>query len=298
MSGINSIPPRRLLFSGGGIRVISCLGALQVLQEKNIVKCVREYCGVSAGALLALMLALDYSLHTIQRFCFEFDFSDISGVDIDAILDSLDQFGINSGDSLKNLIRKILYHKGFGPDTTFKQLADSGKVKKLRMWASDIQYMKLIEFSAEKTPDISVQIALYASMTLPMYFTPVLHPDTNTMLLDGGILDNYPISVLTEAEAEETLGFVFEYAKLPGTIDDFSSFFSRILGGYYMPSYQKQIEKYKHLTICIPCQEFSTTNFEATKEDRLQLVSIGRQAAECFFKNPKMRHIIRRNSVS
>ena len=53
MRGINSIPPRRLLFSGGGIRVISCLGALQVLQEKNIVKCVREYCGVSAGALAA-----------------------------------------------------------------------------------------------------------------------------------------------------------------------------------------------------------------------------------------------------
>lgn len=292
------IPPRRLLFSGGGIRVIGYLGALHVLEEKHMLHQVREFCGVSAGALVSLMLALNYSLKVIERFCFEFDFSQIGGFEIDSVLDSIEEFGINSGDSIKSLIRKILFHKGFGPDTTFAELAASGKTKQLRVWASDIQYLKLLEFSAEKTPEVCIQLALYASMTLPMYFIPVHHPVTKTLLLDGGVLDNYPISSFTEEEVEQTLGFTFEHSKLPVDVNDFSSFLSVILGGYYMPSYQKMIEKHKCRTIILPCQEVPSIHFEATKEEKQRLMAIGRQATETFFKKCMVQtYRTRRNSV-
>lgn len=296
---MRTIPPRRLLFSGGGIRVVSYLGALQVLQENNLLKHVREFCGVSAGALVSLMLALEYRFHVIERFCYEFDFSTMHGFEIETILESMEQFGLNSGENVKGLLKKILHHKGFGPDTTFGELNASGKAKKLRVWASDIQYLKLIEFSAEKTPNMSIVNALYASMALPVYFTPVLHSETKTLLLDGGILDNYPISTLTETEIEETLGFTFEHSKFPIDVQDISSLLSLIFAGYYMPCYQKQIEKYKSRTIVLPCQEFPSTEFNISMEDRQRLVSVGRQAAENFLKSPKLEYAIkRRNSVS
>jgi predicted acylesterase/phospholipase RssA len=292
------IPPRRLLFSGGGVRVVSYLGALQVLQEQNLLIHVREFCGVSAGALIALMLALGYSQHVLERFCFEYDFSELGCIEPDALLESMETFGVNSGENLRSLIRKVLHHKGFGPDTTFGELQASGTVKGIRIWATDIQYIKLLEFSAEKTPTIPIQLALYASMSLPMVFTPIKHPDTHTLLLDGGVLDNYPIGSFTEKEVEETLGFVFEFKSFPVQVDDIMSFLSLLTSGYYMPSYQSTFQKHKCNTIVVPCQEFSSVKFEASKEDRLWLVSKGRQATEDFLCRGSTSRLSRRASVS
>jgi predicted acylesterase/phospholipase RssA len=295
---IPRIPPRRLVFSGGGMRVLSYLGVIQVLQEHKLLSNVRELCGVSAGALIALMLGLGYSFHVFERFCFEFDFSILGGIDFDTILDSIEQYGLNSGEKLKALIAKILYHKGFGPDTTFGELQASGKAKLIRIWASDIQYLKPIEFSATKTPNIPIVIGLYASMTLPMYYTPLRHPETNTMLLDGGVFDNYPISYLSESEAEESLGCTFEHKTLPAPVHDISSYIALITSGYYIPSYKVLIEKHKCRTIIVKCQEFPSTKFEITQEERQMLVSLGRQAAEIFLQSQFPSNSLRRNSVS
>jgi predicted acylesterase/phospholipase RssA len=292
------IPPRRLLFSGGGVRVVSYLGALQVFQERKLLDHVREFCGVSAGGIVALLLALGYSFHVMERFCFEFDFSTMHSFELETMFESIEHLGINSGDSIKTLIQKILRHKGFGPETTFQDLHASGRVKGYRIWASDIQYLRLVEFSLEKTPNIPIVTALYASMALPMYFIPVRHPETQTLLLDGGVLDNYPICMLSDEEIEETIGFVFEYSTLPVDVKDMSSLFSLLLSGYYMPTYQSQIKKYKHRTVVLLCQEFASTNFEASIEDRKRLSDTGRKAALEFLSVPKLPICRRRNSVS
>jgi NTE family protein len=296
--GIPTIPPRRLLFSGGGIRVISYLGVLQILEQKNILHHVREYCGVSAGGLISLMLALGYKLSIIERFCYEYNWENVRSMNPDGALDFLEQYGIDDGLNLELLIQKILFHKGFGPNATFADLENSGKVKSIRVWASDIQNMRPIEFSAKITPTISVVFALRASMCIPMYFIPVRHPETNTILVDGGIFDNYPISYLTEQEIRDTLGVVFEYSKIPQDVNDIMEFVSLLTSGYYKPSYQSILERHKSRTIIIPCAEFSALNFEASLEERQQLVAIGRQAAENFFNETVKSDCIRRYSVS
>lgn len=290
------VPPRRLLFSGGGIRVISYLGVLQVLQEQKYLQHVKEFCGVSAGGLVALMLALGYKMSVIERFCFEYDWSNVRSVDPDGAFEFLETYGIDDGTNLEKLIHKILYHKGFGPNVTFLDLQSSGRVKKYRIWASDIQNIKPIEFSATATPNFSVTLALRASMCIPLYFIPVKHPDTHTMLVDGGVFDNYPISYFTDEEAKETLGIVFEFQTTPQEVNDFTGFISLITTGYYKPSYQSLLKKHRERTIVIPCAEFSSLNFEATVEERQMLAAIGRKAATKFLnstENPPLR----RNSI-
>lgn len=71
------IPPRRLVFAGGGIRAIAHLGACAQLAEAELLKHVKEYCGVSAGAFMAFTLALGYRLSTLQLLCKEFDFGQV-----------------------------------------------------------------------------------------------------------------------------------------------------------------------------------------------------------------------------
>lgn len=291
------IPPRRLLFSGGGIRVISYLGVLQILQEKQMLNNIREFCGVSAGALVSLMLALGYSMQVIERFCYEYDFSNVRSLEPDNAFELFDKFGLDSGENIEKLIKKILFHKGFIESTTFEDLHMSGKVKSLRIWAADIQNLKPVEFSYTRTPKMSIVQAMRASMAIPLYFTPVRHPDTETLLCDGGVFDNYPISYLTDNEAEESLGVCFEFGHVPVDIHDLSSFIAMITSGYYMPSYRKLLQKHKDRTIVIPCAEYSCLDFDISLENRRLLVSKGRQAAEDFFSRSTDLYILRRHSV-
>ncbi len=291
------VPPRRLVFAGGGIRVISYVGVLEALEERKLLHHIRETCGVSAGSLTALMLALGYSLHVIKNFSLQYDFSNVRSVEPEDAFEFMETYGLDNGENLQALVKKILYHKGFGPATTFKELEASGRCKSLRLWASDIQNARPIEFSAIASPDISVVFALHASMAVPLYFTPLKHPYTDTMLVDGGVFDNYPISYLTEAEAEETIGVTFEFSKTPLEVTDFGTFVSLLTVGYYLPSYKQLIERHKSRTIIIPCGEYPSLNFEASVEERQKLVAMGHKAAEDFFKQRARPTIRRRHSV-
>ena len=291
------IPPRRLVFSGGGIRVISYLGVLQVLQERKLLDYIREFCGVSAGSLISLMLALGYTMQVIERFCYEYDFTNIRSLEPDNALELFVNFGLDDGVNLEKLIEKILFHKGFMATATFEDLYRSGRVRNIRLWAADIQNLKAVEFSYRKTPTISVIQALRASMSFPLYFIPVRHPETGFILCDGGVFDNYPISYLSDSESEESLGICFEFGKLPLEVHDLSSYISMLTSGYYMPSYQKLIERHKDRTIVIPCAEASALDFEMSLEDRRVLVLKGRQATEEFFNRKSFSPVIRRHSV-
>jgi predicted acylesterase/phospholipase RssA len=272
------------------MRVIAYLGVLQVLEEQSLLKHVREFCGVSAGAFVSLMLALNYSLKTIKRFCFEYDFSNVRTLEPDTILEFTETFGLDTGERLQQLIEKILKHKGFPPKATFKS------IPRLRIWASDLQNSCLVEFSSIKTPDIEVGIALRASMAFPIYFVPLKHPQTGHLLADGGIYDNYPILSLTPQEQEETIGVVFEWAKLPLNIPDVGRYISLLFTGYYMPSYQALIQQHRNKTIVIPCGEFPSLHFEASIEEKEGLVEYGRAATINFLKGPPYKG--RRMSVS
>jgi predicted acylesterase/phospholipase RssA len=273
------IPPKRLLFSGGGMRLISCIGVLQVLEEQSLLKHVKEFCGVSAGAFVAFMLSLGYSLKTIKRFCFEYDFSNVRTLEPETMLEFTETFGLDCGTQLQALLEKVLKHKNLPPKTTFKDLPN------LRVWASDLQNSCLIEFSSTKTPNIEVIFALRASMAFPIYFIPLKHPQTGHLLADGGIYDNYPIMSLTSEEQQDTLGIVFEWAKLPLEIQDITKYISLLFTGYYMPSYQALIKQHRNKTIVIPCGEFPTLHFEATIKEKEALVQCGYQATLKFLKH-------------
>jgi NTE family protein len=290
------VPPRRLILSGGGLRVISFIGVLQVLEEQSMLSKIREFCGVSAGALVGTMLALGYSLQKIERFFLEYDFSEVRTLEPENMFLVFEEFGIDSGERLEGLIKKFLFHKGFGPNTTFRELAESGRCRSLRVWAADIQMAAPIEFSAKSTPDMEVVFALRASTAIPGYFIPPRHPETDRILADGGVFDNYPISYVSDQEANESIGITFTFGKMPQSCEDFGKFLGLVIAGYYMPSYQKLIEKHKNRTIELPCYEFSALHFEATLEEKKELIAVGRAAAMKFFGT--RTYSGRRHSVS
>ena len=289
------IPPRKLILSGGGIRVAAHVGALKTLHDKGYLRSIREYIGVSAGALLSTLFVIGYTIQQIEKLCMELDFSVIRNFDPSEALDILEKYGLDSGENLEKLVQSVFRVKGISIDLTFEQAAQKG-MPLLRIFATNLNTCSFDEFSLKKTPKTSIIFALRASMCIPLYFNPIEDPVTKHLLVDGGVIANYPIDYLTKDEQEESLGLKFnDVIPTVKTHDSLITFLNQLLSASYINTNTTNI--YYNRTIIIPCGDYPSWNFEASKEDRKLLYDIGCKAVNDFMKRKgEIRH--RRYSIS
>jgi NTE family protein len=295
---MGDIPPLRLVFSGGGIRVVAHAGALQVLEKRGFLRTVKEYVGVSAGALIALCLVIGYTPDMMSQFCVSFDFSLIRSIEPEAVFEFMETLGFDTGEKLRSLVRSILRQRGLGPTTTFADLRRIyPQAPRLRIFASDIFTCTPREFNETETPQVDLITAVMASMCIPGYFVPVRDPITNHMLVDGGALQNFPLAFLTEEEQKTSLGLTFSEDHT--RVDDIETpfaLFQQIYACFYLP---RTLELWKHnkrRIIIIPCGDFPMWDFEASSDVRRELIEKGAAAAREF--TCKGTKPLRRYSVS
>jgi predicted acylesterase/phospholipase RssA len=298
------IPPRRIVLSGGGIRALAHLGALTVLEKKGLLKSVRSYVGVSAGAFVGFSLMLGYTLQELRTLCTLFDFTLIRHLDPESAFEFPTSFGFDSGERLVRLLHSLLNIKKQPLDITFGQWEQKyPKGIQLRCYATDLFRTEAREFSAKVSPNVSIVDALRASMSLPGYFTPVRDPETNHMLVDGGILHNFPLAFLPEEEKETSLGITFSYDHTRvDTIEDLPTFFGQIFACYYIPRTYEVYDKYKERCIIIPCGEVPSWDFEISKEQKEAIIALGEKKTieflEQFSSVIEKKKPIRRYSVA
>lgn len=299
------IPPRRIALSGGGVRALAHLGALDVLEKKGMLKAVREYVGLSAGAFVGFTLMLGYTLAELKMLCVLFDFTLVRKLEPEAALEFLETFGLDSGENLVKLLHSLLRIKKQPITLTFGEWKTKHpKAIQLRCFATDLYTTTPREFSFTTTPNVEIIDALRASMALPVYFTPVKDPETGNLLVDGGILHNFPLAFLPPHERETALGISFSYNHTKvDAIPDLLTFFSQIFACYYMPRTNEVHEKNKENSIIIPCGHIPAWNFEATREERESIIENGEKAAIAYCENHKniileRRKPVRRYSVS
>lgn len=260
---------KRLIFSGGGIRVTAFIGALEVLEIRGIMKGIKEYVGVSAGALLGFLLAIGYTVSEIKTILFGIDLNIIRNLDPD-----LEHYGMDNGENLVKLFVSLLKNKSLPADIKFKD------IKNLRIYASDLNNCCKREFSNELTPDVCVVEALRASCALPLYFTPVVDSITGNLLTDGGVISNYPIIHLTSQEIEESIGLAFCNDTGKKEITNLMEFMTQLLNTVLS---RKTYNEFKKNTIFIDKGDYPSWNFEASLEDKQMLFVAGKEAALNFF---------------
>jgi NTE family protein len=249
-----------------------------------LLKQVREYVGVSAGALVGFCAMLGYTIEEMKHVVTEFDFSILQNIHPELMLDFFSQYGLDSGEQLEKFVRSLLRVKQYPAEMTFRQWEQQeGKHISLRCFATNLQTGKSKEFSAKATPDTTFVFALRASMCLPLYFTPVKDPETGHLYVDGGVIHNFPMNYLTSDEKEMALGISFLYSKNQvEEISDFFGFVGQLYNCSFNPrTYQVQNEN-RIQCIIIPTGKMSAYNFQLTKESREELINLGRKAAEDY----------------
>lgn len=280
------IPPLRITMSGGGMKGLAHIGALEVLAEKGILRTVREYIGISAGALCAFCMCVGCSVEELRVVTELLDFSQVQDLEVETMAQFPETFGLDTGANLEKLIKAILRAKGLAATITFAELAaQRPTLPRLRMFATNLNTCRVMEFSAAATPAFEVCLGLRASMAIPLYFQPVVEPVTGHLLVDGGVVWHSPFKFLNTLEKENTIAITF--ANTHKTAAEIQTLPAFLLQLYYTLDYEHNVElvePWSHNTIFLETGYVNSVYFNMGAEAKVALIEAGRKSAEQFLK--------------
>ena len=213
------MPPKRLVFTGGGTRCIVFVEALIVLEDAGVLSDVQEYWGTSAGALVATLLALSKSAKVLKECMYGTDFVKFRDIDVNNLLSMNKTWGLDNGLSLMKEVERIL--DTIHPNSKALCMCD---IPNVTMIIANVSNHTLIQCSAENYPSLPVIDAIRATMSLPIFFRPYIHKESGHIWVDGAIGANFAWMLLPSEESRsESLGFTFDHGHVssPTTISEY-----------------------------------------------------------------------------
>ncbi|MBI9013874.1 MAG: patatin-like phospholipase family protein [Clostridiales bacterium] len=188
---------RNYVFEGGGVKGLAYVGALKVLQAKGIDQQIERVAGASAGAICALLVALNYTSQEIQDILWDLDFNNFMDDDWGIIRDTnrlLEDYGWYKGDFFEKWIEGLIKQKTGSINTTFAYMKEKDAFKEVAFIGTNLSTHYSEIFSARTTPNMELSKALRITMSIPLFFKAV-KMNYNKTYVDGGLLMNYPIKI-------------------------------------------------------------------------------------------------------
>jgi NTE family protein len=265
---------KNLIISAGGVNIFFLIGSLKYLNENNLLNNTKCYYGVSSGAILCTMLALDYTIDEIKEFFINFDLLKFIG-EYD-ITNLINNYGFSFGKSRDIIAQSIISYKlgEENKDYTFKQLYDDKK-KELNVFSTCVEDKTLWKFSHNSNENVPIWKATASSCNIPFIFTPV--NINNNTFIDGAIINSYPINYIDDNEINDTIGLFINndiininyLNNIPNLKYYLETLFLYIISKNYY--FNKNTIK-----ICVPDKYKNYTyKFDISNEDKNILIDIG-----------------------
>lgn len=192
---INPSPPAPrtvLVLGGGGMKGVAHVGVWKALEEAGMRP--EAIMGTSIGAVIGACLAAGMGWRELVEVGRSLTKDDIVEINRRAIwLGGVRESAVFEDGRFKSWLRKTI------PVTDWSELKHP-----FRLNAVSLVSGKEIWFGTGARQDISLLDAVYASCALPIYFPP-LQVDGD-VLVDGGVLDVFPIRKAVEWGAERIVG--------------------------------------------------------------------------------------------
>ena len=299
---------KNLAFKGGAVLGIAYTGALQVMEENNILSDIENVAGTSAGAITAIFISLGYSSKECQNIIFEKDFSDFK--DRHKLGEFARKYGWHDGDNFIEWIERYIKQKLGKDNATFRDLKrkvdnKEGNFRSLSMFATDLNEQTVKVFSNlsedENILNIPIAEAARASMSIPFFFdawkfSKNIHNDH--LFVDGGVMYSYPLTYF-DIETDEKPTDNFLSAKYGFNKDTLGMYLTNLSDtpkvsdldyGFEFAEYSKDLvnsllnsqyfDLMKHpedveRTIFIDTLGISPVDFEITDQEKCELINSG-----------------------
>ena len=189
-----------LVFEGGGVKGIAYVGALEELENRNILAKIKRVGGTSAGAIVATLVGLGYSNEEVREILWNLDFKKFMDSSWGVLRDFRrlkNEFGWYKGDYFRDWIGGLIKKKTGNANSTFEQvekLAGKNGFRSMYFMATNLSTGFSEVLSAEKQPGLCVADAARFSMSIPFFFA-AKRGMRGDVYADGGVLDNYPVKL-------------------------------------------------------------------------------------------------------
>jgi len=281
-------PTVGLVMSGGGAKGFAYVGVLKVIQEAGLH--IDYVAGTSMGSIVAGLYAVGYHPDSIKEMIRAQNWDNVLGDIIErGDIDYAEKdFGGKYIVSLPIKGKKLNMMASLSEGQEVDQLLNlffSPAYKTNDFSELHVPFLcigtNIIDGSEVEITDGNLAEAIRASMNIPGYFSPILYNDE--YLVDGGIVNNYPVSNLKKKGIDIIIGADVQ-SGLKDNIEDLSTVTSVIdqITSFYRVGANK--EGYANTDIYIPIKmDYGMMDF--TSYD--SIMAIGENASRPFFDDIK-----------
>lgn len=277
-----------LVLSGGGVKGFHILGAVQALNDAELISEVNTYIGTSIGAIICYMLAIGYTPIEI-----------VISVHLNKWLERVQSFnlvamingnGATSFTTIYESLEKMTLIK-IGRLLTLKKLQEEfGKTlicTTYNMTTCNVEYL-----GPDNYPDLPCLTALRMSANIPLVFERFKYMDN--FYVDGGLGDNFPITKGVEV-GNKVIGLYLEVSKQSlrdEPEDGILAYFVRLLQVPIIQSTKFCSQMVKDHCTIIPISTPNLRNalqFDVKSKDRLEMFSNGYRSVNEFIEEEKRK---------
>ena len=272
-----------LVFAGGGMRGLAYGGALAQLAREGLDmvsmnRPIKGVAGTSIGALFAAMIAVRMTPECILREIHSFQVNDLFSIDPCTLFYSL---GFDEGARLTGFLHGLLRKVTGREDLTLRELFLLSKLK-LVIPVTNLNSGTVEYISHESDPEMSLVELLRMTMGIPIVFSP--RKWKGSLYVDGGIMDNYPIS---QFPAHKTLGLKVFWS-YSFRLDSLDQYVARVVYCALYTSekvqWQSIQENMRRRTAEIDVGDICTVEFKMTESALQALVHKGELAVKRLFR--------------
>jgi NTE family protein len=263
-----------LVLSGGGIKGIAHIGALQRLYELGHI--FEKFIGTSVGGLLIALLVVGYTPKELWDFIQTFDLSKIVSLNI---LDINSKLGIDDGSKIEFVISSMISNKNIDPQITLNNLyKKTGKY--LIFSGVSINEQSIYYISHKTFPNMPLLTAIRITICIPIYFVPIkyIHNGKILYFVDGGCMDNYPIH-LCKNKMSNVLG-LYIHKNIDDTynMQNFSSYVMLVFETFMSGIDKSLVRGYDDNTINIFIDNINSIDFNIDISKKIKLYQDGYDA--------------------
>jgi len=286
-----------LVIAGGGIKAYSSIGAIRFLEKSTTFD---KIAGVSAGSIIATLLAIGCNSYRIQSLYDSIDLSKyvLKYTSAMTYIKLITKTGIYDIKEFRDsIIHTLLEEACDNGDITFEDIYNTHK-KVLVISGTCINKRETHYYHYISNPSMKVKEAIAISCCVPFLFTPFSWK-SNT-LVDGGLLENYPLYIFNDVDlpnskiaavtdmgvdiSDNTIGIKFTDTYFHNKSDTLLNLIKCLVLTILTNNENKYMRQdYTNKTITIDTGDIeSVSNFNISIEDKLILIDRGYVAASLF----------------
>lgn len=267
-----------LCLSGGGIKGICTLGALEYFSRFVDLCSIKKYVGTSIGAIICLLLVCGYSPSEIfdKVMCGENLYKPLPR------LAFFVNFGLNDTSPLEEKLVELVSEKMGSVPSLLELYNVTGK--EFVSVAANISKMRVEYISYISDPCMSCVEAVLLSCNAPGIFKKRVY---NGMVYgDGGIFDNYPADYFKDEETK-ILGIDIGNTDFSQEVRGFSDYMHRLMSFAAVQNSAAKCLPEKSLNIRLDIKE-AAFNLSPPAERKVELFGIGHSEASKAHRNITM----------